>query len=43
MKVTYKDNQEIMQRIATPDYRQGLANQMLHQKAMDEIKKWNIK
>ncbi|MFH0840738.1 MAG: trigger factor [bacterium] len=43
MKEVYKDNKDIIERISTHEYRHGLANQMLHQKAMDDIRKWNIK
>jgi len=43
MQETYKDRPEIISRITTHEYKHGLANQMLHQKAIDQIREWNVK
>jgi trigger factor len=43
MQAMYKQNAAILERINKSEYRHGLANQMLQQKAIDLVRTWNVK
>lgn len=42
MKKHYKDNQEAMKRVDTPEYRNYVANVFTSRKVVDKLREWNI-